>query len=265
MFSSLTAEQLNLLVRSLERRVVPAGAVLIRQGDQATELYVVESGRFNVTHDRDPSKVLATVERGALLGEIAVQTGGRRTATVVAGNAASVFVLSKELFLGLVSQQKRFAASIDELVRARTGAAVTGDAVAAAAAQTPSAVEPANDGAEVVWREPALPAVRSWAGRFRPFPAVRQQSVMDCGAACITTVCRYYGKHVSLNRMRELSRVEQSGASMRDMHGRAADAGVRGAADAGHARSARPDPAAGDRELARASTGWWSTGSPTRP
>jgi ATP-binding cassette subfamily B protein len=37
---------------------------------------------------------------------------------------------------------------------------------------------------------------------------------MDCGAACIATICRYYGKHVSLNRMRELSRVGRAGASM---------------------------------------------------
>lgn len=46
------------------------------------------------------------------------------------------------------------------------------------------------------------------------FPVVRQQSMMDCGAACLATVCRYYGKQVSLNRMRELARVGRSGASM---------------------------------------------------
>lgn len=37
---------------------------------------------------------------------------------------------------------------------------------------------------------------------------------MDCGAACIATVCRYHGKYVSLNRMRELARVNRAGASM---------------------------------------------------
>lgn len=46
------------------------------------------------------------------------------------------------------------------------------------------------------------------------FPVVPQQSMMDCGAACLATVCRYYGKQVSLNRMRELTRVGRSGASM---------------------------------------------------
>jgi ATP-binding cassette subfamily B protein len=56
-----------------------------------------------------------------------------------------------------------------------------------------------------------------WRHRFGRFPAVRQQSVMDCGAACLATVCRYYGKRVSLNRMRELARVGVAGASMLDL------------------------------------------------
>lgn len=46
------------------------------------------------------------------------------------------------------------------------------------------------------------------------FPVVQQQSMMDCGSACLATVCHYYGKQVSLNRMRELTRVGRSGASM---------------------------------------------------
>ncbi|NJO97984.1 MAG: hypothetical protein HC764_19960 [Pleurocapsa sp. CRU_1_2] len=45
-------------------------------------------------------------------------------------------------------------------------------------------------------------------------PVVRQQSQTDCGAACLATICRYDRKYVSLNYMRELCRVGQSGASM---------------------------------------------------
>ena len=45
-------------------------------------------------------------------------------------------------------------------------------------------------------------------------PVVRQQSETDCGAACLATICRYDGKYVSLNKLRELARVGQSGSSM---------------------------------------------------
>ncbi|BAS60464.1 MULTISPECIES: peptidase domain-containing ABC transporter [Leptolyngbya] len=54
----------------------------------------------------------------------------------------------------------------------------------------------------------------SFKNRFGCFPLIYQQSTMDCGAACLATICRYYGKHVSLNRIRELAHVGQSGSSM---------------------------------------------------
>ena len=49
---------------------------------------------------------------------------------------------------------------------------------------------------------------------LKRLPLVRQQSQMDCGAACLATICRFDNKRVSLNRMRELTRVGQSGTSM---------------------------------------------------
>jgi HlyB family type I secretion system ABC transporter len=50
--------------------------------------------------------------------------------------------------------------------------------------------------------------------RLNLFPVVHQQSTMDCGPACLATICRYHGKQVSLNQLRDLTRVGQSGASM---------------------------------------------------
>lgn len=45
-------------------------------------------------------------------------------------------------------------------------------------------------------------------------PAIRQHSQMDCSAACLTTVCKYFGKTISLNVTRDMARVRQEGASM---------------------------------------------------
>ena len=49
---------------------------------------------------------------------------------------------------------------------------------------------------------------------LKRLPIVRQQSQMDCGAACLATICRFDDKRVSLNQIRELTRVGQSGTSM---------------------------------------------------
>ena len=76
----------------------------------------------------------------------------------------------------------------------------------------PDTAAPEQAGAVLQWQHPERPppALRPWRAR----PAVRQQSMMDCGAACLATLCRYYGKRVNLNRLRELAHVGSAGASL---------------------------------------------------
>jgi ATP-binding cassette subfamily B protein len=71
------------------------------------------------------------------------------------------------------------------------------------------------------WQQPRYVAARRLPVRGKP--NVRQQSAMDCGAACLATVARFHGKRVSLNRVREAARVGTSGASMLNIK-RAAEA-----------------------------------------
>ncbi len=52
---------------------------------------------------------------------------------------------------------------------------------------------------------------------IRRYPFFAQQSTSDCGAACVVMVTRYWGKHFSLNRLRELTNVDRSGASLRGL------------------------------------------------
>ncbi len=52
---------------------------------------------------------------------------------------------------------------------------------------------------------------------IRRYPFFAQQSASDCGAACLVMVTRYWGKHFSVNRLRSLSNVDRSGASLRGL------------------------------------------------
>ena len=51
----------------------------------------------------------------------------------------------------------------------------------------------------------------------RRYPFFAQQSASDCGAACLVMVTRYWGKQFSVNRLRDLSNVDRSGASLRGL------------------------------------------------
>jgi ATP-binding cassette subfamily B protein len=62
--------------------------------------------------------------------------------------------------------------------------------------------------------EPEIPPKKRFRFSRFPFPFVRQQARMDCGAACLTMICAYYGIRPSINKIKELLNVSKNGASM---------------------------------------------------
>ncbi len=56
-----------------------------------------------------------------------------------------------------------------------------------------------------------------WQRVTRRYPFFLQQSGSDCGAACLVMVGRYWGKHFSVNRLRDIANVDRDGASLRGL------------------------------------------------
>ena len=56
-----------------------------------------------------------------------------------------------------------------------------------------------------------------WQRFTRRYPYFEQQSASDCGAACLVMVSRYWGKHFSVNRLRDIANVDRNGASLRGL------------------------------------------------
>jgi HlyB family type I secretion system ABC transporter len=61
-----------------------------------------------------------------------------------------------------------------------------------------------------------------WQRTTRQYPFVQQQSAVDCGVACMVMIGRFWGKRLSLNALREVAQVDQSGATLKGLV-RAAD------------------------------------------
>ena len=78
---------------------VPAGTVLIRQGDQGDAYYTIAAGELDVMADQ---RFLRRCGRGEGVGEIALLRAIPRTATVTARTAATVYELNREPFLTAV-------------------------------------------------------------------------------------------------------------------------------------------------------------------
>ena len=69
----------------------PAGAVIVKQGEDGDAFFVVSEGTLEVVvEDAGKSRKVATLERGAFFGEIAALLGESRSATVTALTAVSL-------------------------------------------------------------------------------------------------------------------------------------------------------------------------------
>ncbi|MEM9163528.1 MAG: cysteine peptidase family C39 domain-containing protein, partial [Cyanobacteria bacterium P01_F01_bin.4] len=61
------------------------------------------------------------------------------------------------------------------------------------------------------------PIRRHLLDRLTHYPWIEQQSSSDCGAACLAMVCRYWGKRLPINVLRERANVGQAGASLKSL------------------------------------------------
>jgi CRP-like cAMP-binding protein len=90
LFVGLAPDHIADVVDSILERRVKAGKVLIKQGQWGHEVLLVLEGELEVQRDGD---VLAVQGPGEIAGEVAVLTGGRRNATVVARTDAVLGVI----------------------------------------------------------------------------------------------------------------------------------------------------------------------------
>jgi len=102
-FGGLEAAARAMLRAELELRTARRGETLIRQGDAADGMYIVGSGRLQVTvTTEDGTGVTVEVGRGELTGEMALLTDRPRSATVIALRDSHLLFLSTEGFGRLV-------------------------------------------------------------------------------------------------------------------------------------------------------------------
>jgi hypothetical protein len=96
LFAELPAPAVEGLAAALTPAEVPAGATLIRQGDEGDAYYAIAAGALDVFQD---GRFVRRCGRGEGVGEIALLRAIPRTATVTAHSDATVYKLAREPFL----------------------------------------------------------------------------------------------------------------------------------------------------------------------
>jgi CRP-like cAMP-binding protein len=116
------------LARLFERdsyaREYPAGARIFAAGEHGDEMYVVLEGEVSIMAQ---GKVLETVARGGIFGEMALVDDSPRSADAVAGSDCRVAAIDRRHFTYLVQETPFFALQVMSIMadrlRRRTSAA----------------------------------------------------------------------------------------------------------------------------------------------
>jgi sulfate permease, SulP family len=98
----------------LERRSIPEGTVLIRQGELPDDLFLLESGRLRVDlMTPEGTRIrLRSMHAGVVVGEIALYMGIPRTADVVAETPSVVLRLSRASIERMEAEEPALAAAL---------------------------------------------------------------------------------------------------------------------------------------------------------
>lgn len=101
LFAALGRRELERLGMLTDQVDLPAGRVLMREGDRGEELFVLMSGAARVERDgRDQ----ATMQADDFFGEIALVDGGPRTATVTLTEDSTLLVVGRRQFQQLLEE-----------------------------------------------------------------------------------------------------------------------------------------------------------------
>ncbi|MBC8170646.1 MAG: cyclic nucleotide-binding domain-containing protein, partial [Anaerolineae bacterium] len=105
-FQSIPLEQLKAIAAVCEPEAFPAKAIIFKQGEASSGLYVVTAGQvaIQVHGHRTETIQLATLEVNAYFGEMSLFNNRPRSASALAIQATEVLKLSRTSFIRLVRQ-----------------------------------------------------------------------------------------------------------------------------------------------------------------
>lgn len=103
LFSSLSAEELNLLIAAMAPHSCTSETIIIKQGDIGDYFYVVQEGRVDFQVD---GNLVGNCGHGACFGELALLYDSPRAATCVAGTDCKLWKVDQHTFRYMLAKQQ---------------------------------------------------------------------------------------------------------------------------------------------------------------
>jgi len=105
-------------------REFPVGTVVFREGDVGNEMYVIQSGKVDITkRSREVEKVLVTLGPGAFFGEMAIINNKPRSASAIVVEDARLLVIGPKTFDAMIRGNSEIAVRMIKILAQRLQAA----------------------------------------------------------------------------------------------------------------------------------------------
>jgi CRP-like cAMP-binding protein len=120
----LPPEDVEALLRCVERRHLATGDILFRAGDPGDSLYLVVRGKVEILVETEdgPSEATYTIAQlgeAQAFGEMALLGGGRRTATVRALDETDLLEIPKREFDRMIATDRQLGEAVERISRDR--------------------------------------------------------------------------------------------------------------------------------------------------
>jgi CRP-like cAMP-binding protein len=116
----LDSDNLDRLAVNLRVASFPKGAVLIKEDDGGSSMFVLAAGEADVTVPRSTRKTpVATLKGGDIFGEMSLLTGARRAATVTARSPVSAVEIPKSALSPFIQASPQLADRFAAMLKKR--------------------------------------------------------------------------------------------------------------------------------------------------
>jgi CRP-like cAMP-binding protein len=119
-FTGLDKHHLGLIAKIITVRQFEPGDVIVKQGDSGIGFYIIESGKAEVFREKEAEKVkLNELQENEFFGEMALFEETPRSATVVAAELTTCFVITRWHFRGAIEANPKIAVQMLEIIAKR--------------------------------------------------------------------------------------------------------------------------------------------------
>lgn len=198
----INQQELEDFIGSIGVKRVPAGHTILEQNSTSDHrLYAIRRGEVSIIRKESGDEMhLATLSNGEIFGEKACLTRQEQQAAAIAVTDTTLLIIPEKSVYFILEKNPKLKAVLEERIQFMDRET----------RRQKKLIEKR--------KRPLLLDLSSKPGRgeklLKHFPLVPQAEEMDCGAACLAMICKYYKIPMTLGKLRELANVTTEGATM---------------------------------------------------